>query len=335
MLMPLPQAKPRLCAALDLGSHTFGLEVASCTPQALTTVAVVRNAVRLGEGHLTQHGAGFISDMALIRAERCLVDFSRTLRQWPEPIAMRAVGTQALRAANNRVEALERLERALGHRIDVISGSEEAALTYAGVRAMEPSFGAKNVASPMRWVVDIGGASTEVVQGEGDQIKQAASIGLGSLTLVEQVLKPACARGVSLHAAMHQSRQMATELFQGVATSFHSKPSIQALGSSGTFAAVARACRARYGSPVITRDALAQWAQTVVQSRSWAAWMQRDLLGVQRDRQDILVGGVLLMQALMDAFNFQAFHAAQGTLRHGLLLEIIRADSRMAHRLPA
>ena len=71
---------------------------------------------------------------------------------------MRAVGTNTLRKAKDVIGFLDRARDALGHRVDVISGREEARLIYRGV--------VRDVDSPgCMLVMDIGGGSTELIVG--------------------------------------------------------------------------------------------------------------------------------------------------------------------------
>ena len=74
---------------------------------------------------------------------------------------VRAVGTQTLRQARNLDEFLLEAQHALGFPIEVISGREEARLIFEGCMHTLPA------STVRRLVVDIGGASTEVIVGKG------------------------------------------------------------------------------------------------------------------------------------------------------------------------
>ena len=92
------------------------------------------------------------------------------------PWQVRAVATQTLREARNRDAFLVRAEAALGHPVEVISGREEARLIYAGVSFLQPG-------PAERLVIDIGGRSTEMILGQGRQVRVAESFKVGSVSL--------------------------------------------------------------------------------------------------------------------------------------------------------
>ena len=98
-------------------------------------------------------------------------------------LAVRAVGTAALRDASNRDEFLARASAIIGHPVEVISGLEEARLIHLGVQSAWPH--------PKQRVLmmDIGGGSAELILSEGGQLVEAFSKPLGAVRLTEMFLK--------------------------------------------------------------------------------------------------------------------------------------------------
>jgi exopolyphosphatase/guanosine-5'-triphosphate,3'-diphosphate pyrophosphatase len=74
--------------------------------------------------------------------------------------ALRIVGTNTLRQARNSAEFITRAEQVLGHRVEIVSGQEEARLIYLGVAHSVGDV------TGQRLVIDIGGGSTELIIGE-------------------------------------------------------------------------------------------------------------------------------------------------------------------------
>src|SRR5690606_7637324 len=105
----------------------------------------------------------------------CLRRFGERLRPL-RATSVRAVGTNTLRLARNRRELMESAQEALGYPIDVISGTEEARLTYSGVRH------AMMNAATRCLVVDVGGGSTECVLGEDGQVLAVNSLFMGCVS---------------------------------------------------------------------------------------------------------------------------------------------------------
>jgi exopolyphosphatase/guanosine-5'-triphosphate,3'-diphosphate pyrophosphatase len=93
-----------------------------------------------------------------------------------------AVGTSALREAANSGKFLEEVERKLGLSVDVISGEEEARLSFLSV-AKDLKEGNREIL-----VIDVGGGSTEFILGQGDQVREWRSLPLGSVRFAEQFL---------------------------------------------------------------------------------------------------------------------------------------------------
>ncbi|MGH8465223.1 MAG: Ppx/GppA family phosphatase, partial [Pseudomonas sp.] len=164
-----------LFAAIDLGSNAFRLMIGQPARRnrqfVIEEVKSLREPVRLAEG--LQDGA--LDDSALDRGWQALARFGKKLRGF-EARRVRAVATSAVREAANAKMFLSDAERHLGFPIDVISGQEEARLVYTGVTHRSPS------PDKMRLVVDIGGGSTELILGWGDQPLLTESINVGSGT---------------------------------------------------------------------------------------------------------------------------------------------------------
>ena len=98
--------------------------------------------------------------------------------------AVRMVATSATRDAQNADEFVRGVREILGVEPEVITGDEEAALSYRGATAGI----ADDLAASPRLVVDIGGGSTEVVLGEGPRVRAARSVDIGCVRMTERHL---------------------------------------------------------------------------------------------------------------------------------------------------
>ena len=141
-------------AALDLGSNSFHLLIASFQDDKLRIIDRHKDMVRLAAG-LDDNGV--LSEEAQQRALDSLAKVANRLRGVPRS-QIRIVGTNTLRAAKNASEFMTRAEAILGTPINIISGTEEARLVYLGV--------ANDLAieDRRRLVIDIGGGSTEIMK---------------------------------------------------------------------------------------------------------------------------------------------------------------------------
>lgn len=168
----------RRVAAVDCGTNSLRLLVAEVGPDGLTDVVRRNEFVRLGQG---VDRTGLLSPAALERASLTLQDYAREIRETGAG-AVRMVATSATRDARNRDEFVDLVRRTLGVEPEVLTGSEEAALSFQGATRGLPD----DLPGPYL-VVDIGGGSTECVLGT-DTAGAAASADIGCVRLAERHL---------------------------------------------------------------------------------------------------------------------------------------------------
>src|ERR1700722_16347886 len=143
-------------AAIDIGTNSIRLAVVRVEGNRLTTLAVHREVVRLGEGEFetNQMNAEAIARGALVCSR-----FADVARGFGASEIV-AYATSAVREAENREEFIERVRTDSGVDVSVISGLEEARLIWLGVSSGMDLTGKKAL------LIDIGGGSTEVVVGD-------------------------------------------------------------------------------------------------------------------------------------------------------------------------
>ena len=166
-------------AAFDIGSNSIKLSVATVAEDGtvMEGTSTLRN-VRLGEG-VDQTGRLADERMA---AAHAAIDELAALAKSERVSKMIGVATEAVRVASNGAAFLDDLTSRTGIEVFLITGDQEAEMTYAGLATMR-------ILSGPVVMVDIGGASTEVVFGDGPDIRQATSIPLGSGRLTDALVK--------------------------------------------------------------------------------------------------------------------------------------------------
>ncbi len=200
-------------AAVDIGTNSMRLLIVD---DAGVEVTRIQRVTGLGRG---VDAAGRFDPDAVRRTIEVLEEFGQAMKS---VTAKRAVATSASRDASDREGFLDLAEQALGIRPEVIPGTEEAALSYAGATA---GMLGESV------VVDIGGGSTEFVWREGDELK-ASSFDVGSVRLTERHLqfRPAPFDAVEAAALSCQ------DAFEPVATL---GGRFEAIGVAGTWTSLA------------------------------------------------------------------------------------------------
>jgi exopolyphosphatase/guanosine-5'-triphosphate,3'-diphosphate pyrophosphatase len=171
-------------AAIDCGTNSIRLLIAdvdrSNGAPRLTDVVREMRVVRLGQG---VDATGELAPDALERTFAATADYARLIRQHGAT-AVRFVATSASRDARNRHVFVDGVRTLLGVEPEVISGEEEAALSFAGASSVLPIHNGDQVL-----VVDLGGGSTEFVLGTASGVTAAKSVDIGCVRLTERHLR--------------------------------------------------------------------------------------------------------------------------------------------------
>ena len=179
---PETAALPARYACIDVGTNSTKMLVAELgeRPRAVFTLSAV---TRLGEGMTP--AMPFLREGPIRRTLDALADMTDAARE-KNSVATIAVGTAALRDAENRDDFLRRAKERTGVTVEVIPGEEEARLSYLAVRRDLVWRGESHLR-----VIDIGGGSTEIIQGEpgGERIESRISVNLGAVKLTEGFLR--------------------------------------------------------------------------------------------------------------------------------------------------
>jgi exopolyphosphatase/guanosine-5'-triphosphate,3'-diphosphate pyrophosphatase len=144
---------PSRIAVIDLGTNTFNLLLAEVHGDYLKEIFKKEEAVRLGEGGLTQN---YISEAAFKRGLDTLKQFESLIKA-SNISEVKAVATSAIRNADNGILFIESIKNETGIEVDIISGNEEAELIYWGVRC------SGLITEHTSIIMDIGGGSVEFI----------------------------------------------------------------------------------------------------------------------------------------------------------------------------
>lgn len=163
-------------AAIDCGTNSIRLLVSDDGRDLAREMTIVR----LGQG---VDRTGQLDPAAIERTRVALVSYAETIEKFGAA-AVRMVATSATRDASNRGDFVAMVRSVLGVDPEVVSGDEEARLSYAGATAgLEVGYPAL--------VADIGGGSTELVLGDGpgrEAVRAALSVDIGCVRLTERRL---------------------------------------------------------------------------------------------------------------------------------------------------
>lgn len=299
-------------AAVDVGTNSVRLLVVEADGSRLTRELTI---TRLGRG---VDETGHLDDDAL---SRTLEVIERYRKRWEELRAeeVRIAATSAVRDAADRDRFVSGVREAAGLEPEILSGEEEARTAFRGATA------ALDVARPTA-VLDVGGGSTEVIVGNaaGDYVA-SVSLQLGCVRLTERLLPSDPLTTSELAAAR---KEVATQLDRGadtLADQGADPADCDALvGVAGTVTTLAALHLEldRYdpepvhgtGLPRATVQALAR------QLASLPAAERKQLGPMQAGREDVIVGGAVIVEGMLDRFGFSELVVSEADSLDGLLL---------------
>jgi exopolyphosphatase/guanosine-5'-triphosphate,3'-diphosphate pyrophosphatase len=166
-------------AAIDIGSNSVRLKIASVEQHHLKTLHEDREVVRLGESVFQ---TGVISPDAMANTIRALKRFQKAV-QLQVVDKVRVVATSAMRDARNAAAFTAWVKSATGWQVEVISGLEEGRLIHLGVVTQESGARGRCL------LVDLGGGSCEVTLSDQGRIREMVSLPLGAVRLQQEFLR--------------------------------------------------------------------------------------------------------------------------------------------------
>lgn len=292
-------------AAIDLGSNSFHMIVARIEDGHIHILDKLREMVRLGAG-LDKKDR--LSEEARIRALACLERFGERVKELPRG-SVAAVGTKTLRQAKNSRQFLQNASQALGHPISVIGGKEEARLVYLGVSHSLVGVDGK------RFVMDIGGGSTELIIGEDFEPQCLRSLDMGCVSMSRDFFldgKLQKKNWKNADIAAHLELRPVRHYFRDVGWN-------SATGASGTIKAVGRVVSELGLEPYgITLDSLYRIRDLMIDAGHLDGL---DLPGLRNDRKPVFAGGLAVLIATFEALRIENMQVSDGALREGLLYE--------------
>jgi len=300
-----------MLAAVDLGSNSFRLHIGRHNGDAIVVVTSAREPTRLAAG---LEPDGSLSLVAMQCGIEAMQRLGEVLQSYPLE-DVRVVATNTLRIATNAAEFLAAAEKAIGYPIEVISGEEEARLIYMGI--------ANQLATPgeRRLVIDIGGGSTELILGRGQEIERAESIGIGTVWHSRNFFPEGRIDATAFDAAILYARSRFEDVFP-LAQGRNWK---KVYGSSGTMRAIGEIItRNNIGNEDVSTQSLNALKRVMIEG----GHINRLRLDKLRpERAESVVGGLAILIGLMEALGIDRLTPVEGGLRLGVLWDLhLRAN---------
>jgi len=283
-------------AVVDLGTNSTRLLVADVDDGHVDEVARRLTITRLGEGVDERRK---LLPLPVARVRNVLSDYRRELEELGAERTL-ALGTSAIRDADNGEAFLGEIEWSYGFTTRLLSGEEEGELTRRGVaggRELEPG----------TLVLDVGGGSTELI---ADGFR--TSLDLGCVRLTERFLHSDPPTRGELEAAVRAVREALPDL----------EPT-QAIGVAGTVTTLAALELGKYDPDRvhghrISREAVESQLQRLA---SLPLAQRRELPGLEPERAPVIIAGAVIVREVLERYGLDGLEASERDILHGAALE--------------
>lgn len=304
------EGKQRL-AAIDIGTNSIRcIVVETDETTGFRILDDEKATVRLGEGLAR---TGLISDEALQRARQALGRMKKITEGLGVTI-VETVATSAIRRAKNGQAFIDVVRNDCGLDIRLISGEEEAELAMVSALHQFTLESGRNI------VFDIGGGSVEIVCAAGHHIEETVSLELGAVVLTEDFSRSDPMSDKEFKALRQHIRRELKKVVSGQECS-----SRMIIGSGGTVTAVGSMVvamrREQYGSLNGYEVLRSEVVHLLTMLRRKNLAERRELAGLNADRADIIVAGVVLVDELMCRFGANILRINDRGIREGLIVQ--------------
>lgn len=291
------------CGIVDVGSNTIRLSIYHWEGRTFKLLMNKKEMAGLA-GYIKD---GVLSDSGILVACRVLAGFKALLRNF-DIDELHVFGTASLRNIVNTEEALETIKAVTGAHVEVLSGADEAALSFLGatVGGGAPDSGL---------LADVGGGSTELVAYRDGAITSGCSLPMGSLSLFTRHVSglfPTKEERKAIRADVKEELRKAKTA--GLRCS-------HLTGVGGTFRAAAKLCNDLSGADPDNRIIPAGEIRALYKGlKKGDQDTLRQILRSVPDRVHTILPGLAILTAILDAYEVSTVSVSACGVREGYLL---------------
>jgi exopolyphosphatase/guanosine-5'-triphosphate,3'-diphosphate pyrophosphatase len=307
-------------AAVDLGTNSTRLLVADVAEGGLEEVVRRLTITRLGEGVDARRR---LLPAPIARVRNALTDYRREAERLGAERTL-AIATSAVRDAENGEAFLGEVEWSYGFSTRLLTGQEEAQLTYRGIASARPI-------DADTLIVDIGGGSTELVAGSADGVRFHDSLDVGCVRLTERFLGSDPPTDAEIQGCAAAVRAL---LQERVPEDVRPPAAIGVAGTVTSLAALDLGLdeydAARVHGHLVSREAVADQLRRLAAVPVAA---RREIRPLEPERAPVIVAGVVILAAVLDHFGLDAIEASERDILDGAALaaaELPEADEGAA-----
>ena len=315
-------SSPARRAVIDIGTNSVKLLVAEISGHDVRPLHEDSKQTRLGKGfYETQR----LQPESIAKTAKAVARFAEVAREHKAD-SIRVIATSAARDAKNPDELLAAIKEASGLKVEIISGNQEADWAFQGVTT-DPQLARQHLL-----LLDVGGGSTEFILGQGEQKHFRQSFPLGTVRLLEK-FPPRDPPTAPEFTACRQwlkrflDEQVKPQLEPAMTRESKLRPAgkIELVGAGGTTSILAR-MEARmddYDRDRIEATRLPLARVRWHRERLWSLPLEerKEIIGLPPKRADVILTGVAIYEAVMEAFDFHELRVSTRGLRFAAVMD--------------
>ncbi len=303
-------------AALDIGSNSFHLIVASATSSgSIEIIDRKREVIRLAQGSIGNTKT--INIKVIEQAVEVIEKFKIIANS--HNATMRAIATSAVRESQNKNEFVKTIKERTGVDVEVISGVEEARLIFSGIKNAIPKLNCKSFS------VDIGGGSTEFIISGSNEIEYVKSIKLGAVRLTQQFFP----YYIITDEKVAEAKKWVKEIISPILKVISGEKIEKFIGTSGTILNVGMMIRAIHGEGIgdyqalnnfeFTANELFEVEEKILSEQT--SGNRKNIAGLEESRSDIIPAGIIIITTLFRMFGIEKMVISNYALREGIIFD--------------
>ena len=298
--------QPARRAAVDIGTNSTRLLLAHLRNGAIAPLVYQERLTRLGEG---LQADGLLSEAAMTRVLHALHEYRETMVRFGAVDDVRLFATSATRDAANRDDFLQKIEAQTGWRCRVLTGDQEARLTFLGI--------AGDLSPQERALIcDVGGGSTEFIFTDGRKMMHAASIDVGSSRMTQRYLHADPPAAGEIEALRAFVRAQLAPTAAGAETLVASGGTAFSLALMDLQQPITQPWAAH--GHLLTRTNLSRLTERLTAA---SQAQRRDMIGLHPQRAGVITAGAIIYQEILAHFRLSSMRVSLQDILFGVLTE--------------
>lgn len=299
-------------AVIDIGTNTVLMLIAEVTDGKVNVISEYQEIPRLGRD---VDRDGRLADESVLRVIKTLEKYQSIIQQlYPDISVPSVTATSAVRDASNRDQFIKKVEREMQWPVRILSGEEEADLTYSGALAVFNVSADKNYA-----VLDIGGGSTELAAGRGRELQRAVSLDLGSVRFSERYFK----NNPPEKSQVQQAKEIIKSTISDIIFPEHTDILVGVAGTVTSIAGIEMNLK-KY-DPIKINGCSLEKSKIMKYIAEFSAIDSSDIEEKYphflKGRGDVIVAGLLILAEYMENLRVGTLTVSTGGIRYGVLMD--------------